>query len=158
VLYDWRAGVALCQANAHMSDVHTCRFNPYSPGNEFVSVGNKHTKFWNGDTLEGANGLFGKVSACACRVSFCLNRLAVDSFSGGHHTAGAVRHVSAVGTDANRPARRQRVRALPLYRKAFFRMILIMSTATFGKAAPSFPSTTARTPTASLACCTALSA
>jgi hypothetical protein len=61
VLYDWRAGVALCQANAHMSDVHTCRFNPYSPGNEFVSVGNKHTKFWNGDTLEGANGLFGKV-------------------------------------------------------------------------------------------------
>jgi hypothetical protein len=44
-----------------MSDVHTCRFNPYSPGNEFVSVGNKHTKFWNGDTLEGANGLFGKV-------------------------------------------------------------------------------------------------
>jgi hypothetical protein len=63
VLYDWRAGVALCQANAHMSDVHTCRFNPYSPGNEFVSVGNKHTKFWNGDTLEGANGLFGKVHA-----------------------------------------------------------------------------------------------
>ena len=61
VLYDWRAGVALCQANAHMSDVHTCRFNPYSPGNEFVSVGNKHAKFWNGDTLEGANGLFGKV-------------------------------------------------------------------------------------------------
>ncbi len=61
VLYDWRAGTALCQANAHMSDVHTCRFNPYSPGNEFVSVGNKHTKFWNGDTLEGANGLFGKV-------------------------------------------------------------------------------------------------
>lgn len=51
----------MCQANAHMSDVHTCRFNPYSPGNEFVSVGNKHTKFWNGDTLEGANGLFGKV-------------------------------------------------------------------------------------------------
>jgi WD40 repeat protein len=61
VLYDWRAGVALCQANAHMSDVHTCRFNPYSPGNEFVSVGNKHVKFWNGETLEGANGLFGKV-------------------------------------------------------------------------------------------------
>ena len=51
----------MCQANAHMSDVHTCRFNPYSPGNEFVSVGNKHAKFWNGDTLEGANGLFGKV-------------------------------------------------------------------------------------------------
>jgi WD40 repeat protein len=44
-----------------MSDVHTCRFNPYSPGNEFVSVGNKHVKFWNGETLEGANGLFGKV-------------------------------------------------------------------------------------------------
>jgi len=61
VLYDWRAGVPLCQANAHMSDVHVCRFNPYvrpclptvqfcnilrrySPGNEFVSTGNKHVK------------------------------------------------------------------------------------------------------------------
>ena len=44
MLYDWRAGVALCQANAHMSDVHTCRFNPFSPGTEFVSTGNKHVK------------------------------------------------------------------------------------------------------------------
>jgi hypothetical protein len=39
------------------------RFNHYAPGLEFVTVGEKHLKVWDANTLQSANGLFGAKGA-----------------------------------------------------------------------------------------------
>jgi len=62
--YDWAANPPRLKfkRNAHMSDLSTVKFNPYSTGLEFVTVGDKHTKFWDAKGEgQGQNGLFGQL-------------------------------------------------------------------------------------------------